>query len=86
MLSYVNAKAIKLIDLFVSFAPLKMTLYKAPGTPLVFKYRAARSPASDRLRTGLEEHHLTFGATLNKWLAEKLGHLKCRVRICSETT
>ena len=54
-----------------------MTLYKAPGTPLVFKYRAAGPPASDRLRTGWEEHHLTFGATLNKWLeawaSEMLG-------------
>ena len=31
------------------------------------------------LRTGLEEHNLTFGATLNKWLARNLGHLKYRV-------
>ena len=45
-----------------------MTLYKAPGTPLVFKYKATGPPASDRHRTGLEEHHLTFGAILNKWL------------------
>ena len=56
------------------------------GSSLVFKYKAAGPPASDRLRTGLEEHNLTFGATLNKWLAKKLGHLKYRVRICSETT
>ena len=57
MSSYVNAKAIKLIDLFVSFAPLNAPLNRAAG-----------SPASDRLRTGQKEHHLTFGATLNKWL------------------
>ena len=31
------------------------------------------------IRTGLEEHHLMFGATLSKWLARNLGHLKYKV-------
>ena len=37
-------------------------------------------------RTGLEEHNLTFGATLNKWVAKKLGHLKYRVGFYSGIT
>ena len=45
-----------------------MTVYKAPGIPLVFKYKSRKAPASDRLRTGQKAHHLIFGATLNKWL------------------
>ena len=67
MSSYENEKAIKLIALFVGFAPLKWHYIKDPGPPLVFKYKSHKAPASDRLRTGLEEHHLTFGATLELW-------------------
>ena len=40
---------------------------------------ATGHPASVGARTGLEEHNLTFGAALNKWLARNLGHLKYRV-------
>ena len=68
MSSYVNAKGIKLIDLFVGFAPLNDTTQSSWDPPLVFKYKSRKAPASDRHRTGLKEHHLTFGATLNKWL------------------
>ena len=84
--SYVNAKAIKLIALFFGFAPLTLDCIKPLGSSLVFKYKLLSTQASVGPRTGLEEHHLTFGATLNKWLAKKLGCLKYRVRICSEIT
>ena len=82
MSSYVNIKAIKLITLFVGF----VQVYKAPGLLPNLSIQPLVTQASVGPRTGLEEHHLTFGATLNKWLAEKLWYLKYRVRFYSGTT
>ena len=81
MSSYENIKAIKLIDLF-----LVLHHYIRPlGSCLVFKYKGHKPPASDWLWTGQKKHHWTF-ALEQHWIAEKLGHLKYRVRICSKTT
>ena len=90
--SYVNAKAIKLIDLFVGFAQLKWHYIKPLGSSLVFKYKPLSTQAQWGPGQGLKnitwhlEQLWSFGATLNKWLAKKLGCLKYRVRICSGTT
>ena len=66
MSSYVNTKAIKLMTLFVGFAPLKWHYIKPLGSSLVFKYKLLSTQASVGSRTGLEEHHLTFGAALEQ--------------------
>ena len=54
-----------------------MVLYKyikPLGSSQTFKYKLLGTQASVGARTGLEEHIFTFGATLSKWLAKKLGH------------
>ena len=59
---------------------------QVPGTLPNLQIQPQVTQASVGARTGLEEHNLTFGATLNKWLAVKLGHLRYRVRFYSGIT
>ena len=58
MFSYGNEKAIKLIVLFVGFAPL----YKAPGV----LSRATSPPASDWLWTGWKKHPLDIWSNIEQ--------------------
>ena len=83
MSSYVNVKAIKLITFFCWFCTSNI---KPLGSSQTIKYSCWSPQALVGARTGLEEHTLTFGATLNKWLAEKLGCLKYRVGFYSGIT
>ena len=65
MSSYVNVKAIKLITLFVGFTEV----YRAPGIFPNLQIQPQVTQALVGLRTGLEEHHLTFGATLKQMVS-----------------
>ena len=84
MSSYVNAKAITLISLFVWFCSSIKVKNKSMGHSQTFKYSHKSLGLLVGLRTGLEEHNLTFGATLIKWLAEKLGHPEIQLDFTQE--